>query len=124
MMKGQFFIISSVIMVYIIILTFQYLSSFNDIGASKNSDTQGLSYIPYIKDTLNRTVYTSLISNDCSRLSADLNYTRNFLKSEMMKRGVNLAIYYVVDCNLPVNVQFNFTATDRNLYSFTNFTYR
>ena len=123
MMKGQFFIISSVIMVYIIILTFQYLSSFNDVSASRGSQTQSLLYISYVKNALNQTVYSSLLSGDCSRLDADLNYTKNFLRNELMERGLNLTVFYIVDCGTQ-NARFNFTIKDDSISSFTNFTYR
>lgn len=110
-------------MVYIIILTFQYLSSFNDTGTSRGSQTQSLLYISHVKESLNKTAYTSLLSGDCTRLDADLNYTGKFLRNELMEKGLILTIFYDVDC-ASQNVRFSFAIKGDGLSTFTNFTYR
>ena len=90
-MKAQFFIISSVVMIYIIILTFQYLTGFNDIRLTKVEEQRELSYIQKIKDNFIQTFNTSNYSNngDLNIVIKDINFTKNFLKQDLIKKGIS-----------------------------------
>jgi len=98
-MKAQFFIISSVIIIYIIILTFQYLTGFSDIRLTRIEEQQELSYIPSIKDSLKQTFQASNYSSegDFNKIVKDIEFTENFFKQEMLKKGIefdsNLIIF-------------------------------
>jgi hypothetical protein len=88
-MKAQFFIISSVIMVYVIITTFQYLSGFSDIRMTSVGDLQDIYYIDSIKSAFIQTFDDSIaISGDYNRLVKELNYTENFFSQELLKNGI------------------------------------
>jgi hypothetical protein len=121
-MKAQFFIISSVIMVYVIIATFQYLSSFGDINLSKIGEMQELSYVSQVKDALNQVITTSNASSGCDRLDGDLNSTENFLKKELITKGITLTVSHsITNCPSSAKVHVNFSIKNSQTYSFTEF---
>jgi hypothetical protein len=121
-MKAQFFIISSVIMVYVIIATFQYLSSFGDINLSKIGEMQELSYVSQVKDALNQVVVTSNASSGCDRLDGDLNFTENFLKRELITKGIILTVSHrITNCPSSAQVHVNFSIKNSQTYAFTEF---
>lgn len=123
-MKAQFFIISSVIMIYIIVLIFQYLTGFSDIRMTQVGEQQELSNIQFIKDSLFQTINVSNYSSgsDCYRIEADLNATEKFLKEEMIKRGINLITYHEISC-IPLEIYLNFSLETSELYTQTEFSY-
>jgi hypothetical protein len=121
-MKGQFFIISSVIIVYVIIATFQYLSSFGDINLSRVSEMQEVSYISQVNDALSQVIVISNASGGCERIDADLNFTENFLKRELATNGIKLTVSHTItNCPSSAKVHVNFSISDSQTYSFTEF---
>jgi len=116
-MKGQFFVIATVIMIFTLMALIRYFYDFSDIDLPKLKEISELNYIPYIKDSLNNTVVSS--SEDCDKLQADINTTKIFLENEMIKRGINLNITYTGVCP---PIDFNFTIKTSNLYTETMFT--
>jgi hypothetical protein len=115
-MKGQFFVMATVIMIFTLMALIRYFYDFSDINLPKLKEISELNYIPYIKDSLNSTVNSH--TGDCDKLQDDLNFTKIFLESEMIKRGINLTVNYTGYC-LPIN--FNFTIRTSNLYTETVF---
>jgi hypothetical protein len=88
-MKAQFFIISAVIMMYVIVLTFQYLAGFSDIRLTQVEEQQELSYIQDIKDSFIQTFNISNSSNgDLNKIIKDMEYTESFFKQELLKKGI------------------------------------
>jgi len=128
-MKGQFFVMATVIMIYTLMTLTQYLYSFSDINLVQLKKMSEFYYIPEIKNALNETALSSNTSLDCSKLNADLNSTENFLKQELISRGITLEVNHsIVTCpqtcppNCPsFNVSFNFSLKTSNLYTFTQF---
>jgi hypothetical protein len=116
-MKGQFFVMATVIMIFTLMALIRYFYDFSDINLPKLKEISELNYIPYIKESLNSTVAS--YTGDCDKLQDDLNATKIFLEDEMIKRGINLTINYTVYCP-PIN--FNFTIKTSNLYTETVFT--
>jgi len=120
-MKGQFFVIASVIMVYTLMLIIQYFYDFSYINLPELESMDELYFIQYIKNSLNTTVISSYNSSmDCDKLYKDINSTGNFLKNEMISRGINLIISNQITCPPPV-VSFNFSLKTPNLYTVTDF---
>jgi hypothetical protein len=116
-MKGQFFVMATVIMIFTLMALIRYFYDFSDINLPKLKEISELNYIPYIKESLNTTVAS--YTGDCDKLQEDLNATKNFLENEMIKRGINLTINYTGYCP-PIG--FNFTIRTSNLYTETAFT--
>jgi hypothetical protein len=109
---------ATVIMIYTLMTMIQYIYDFSDINLVQLKKMAEIYYIQYIKDTLNKTVVSS--SYDCpNKLEIDLNATENFLKSEMISRGINLTISHVISCPPSFNVRFNFSLKTPELYTFT-----
>src|SRR4030067_2051225 len=100
-MKGQFFIISSVIMIYVIVLSFQYLTSFSDIRVSQIEEQQELSYIQKIKDDILQTYNISNSTNNgnLNMVSKDVRFTKNFLNQELLKRGIDFDSKFIFFSN-------------------------
>ena len=116
-MKGQFFIIASVIMVSATILLVQYLFDFTKIDLTKLEERRELDYIQPIKDVLIQTIKDS----DCSVLEKELAYTESFVKSQMIKKGIVFdSSHRIINC--PTTF-FNFTLRTTNSLTKTEFTY-
>jgi hypothetical protein len=77
-------------MIYVIVLTFQYLTGFSDIRLSSVEEHQELSYIKNIKDSFIQTFNASNYSNngDLNKISKDIDFTKNFFKQELLKKGI------------------------------------
>jgi hypothetical protein len=77
-------------MIYVIVLTFQYLAGFSDIRLSSIEEHQELSYINNVKDGFIQTLNTSNISNngDMNKMVKDIDFTKNFFKQELLKKGI------------------------------------
>jgi len=118
-MKGQFFVVATVIIIITLMSLVRYFYSFSDINLSKIKELSELEYIPYIKQTINDTVFS--FNGDCDKLREDLNYTKNFLEGEMIKRGMLLNINYVFNCP-PTPTTFTFTIKTSEIYTETTFT--
>jgi hypothetical protein len=127
-MKGQFFVMATVIMIYTFMTLVQYVYDFSDINLVQLKKMSELYYIQYIKDTLNKTVISSFSSQDCNKLDIDINATESLLKNVMISRGINLTINHNIvpsfgggpqtDC---LYVDFNFSLRTPELYTFTEF---
>jgi hypothetical protein len=119
-MKGQFFIMTTVIMIYTLMALIQYLYDFSDIDLVQLKKGTEFYSIQDIKDVLNSTVASSRF--DCGKAESDVNSTEQFLKRQMIYQGINLTIMHsVVSCS-PVRFYFNFSLRTPELYTFTEFT--
>jgi hypothetical protein len=122
-MKGQFFVMTTVIMIYTLMTMIQYIYDFSDINLVQIKKMVEVEYIQYIKDVLNKTVFGSFVNQDCNKLDTDLTSTENFLTKETISRGVNLTIYHrITSCPVSLSVYFNFSLRTPELYTFTEFT--
>ena len=121
-MKGQFFIIASVIIVLSLAGLITYVYDFGSIDMTEVGEMGSFEYIDYIRKSLNKTVYSSYSTNDCNKLRQDLDYTIEFLKSELSKKGIMLIANY--DMNVvcpPVDVDFNYSLKTPKSYTVTEF---
>jgi hypothetical protein len=104
-MKGQFFIVATVIMVITLMALVRYFYGFSGINLQGIKEKSELNYIPFIKDSMNEVINS--FNGDCDKLRTDLEYTKNFLESSMIKRGMSLDIIYVFNCP-PPDISFVF----------------
>jgi hypothetical protein len=121
-MKGQFFIIASVIIVLSLAGLITYVYDFGSIDMTEVGEMGSFEYIDYIRESLNKTVYSSYSTNDCNRIRADLDYTIEFLKSEISKKGITLIANY--DMNVvcpPIDIDFNYSLKTPKSYTVTEF---
>lgn len=121
-MKGQFFIIASVIIVLSLTGLITYVYDFGSIDMIEVGEMGSFEYIGYIRESLNKTVYSSYSTNDCNRIRADLNYTIDFLKKELSKKGITLIADY--DMNVvcpPIDIDFNYSLKTPKSYTVTEF---
>ena len=107
-MKGQFFIISTVIMISSLILITQYLYDYGKVDLADTREMQELKYIEDIQDTLRSTVLLSCKGGTQENLDANLEFTEQFLKSKFLERGMVLDITSQATCT-PISGKFNFT---------------
>jgi len=125
-MKGQFFVMATVIMIYTLMAMIQYIYDFSDINLVQIKTVTELDYIQYIKDSLNNTVMSSFLPNkDYEKVESDINSTIIFLKNKMIERGISLAVRYnfITDCYPNLNVSFIFSIKTSNLYTITESTF-
>lgn len=115
-MKGQFFIISTVIIVAALIVLVQYLYDYRKVDLTTLEESQELNYIQQVKDNLKSTIDNS----DCTRLEQDLTDTEKFLENQMIKQGITLKITHtIVNCHS----SFEFNISSSGFFSNTKFTY-
>jgi hypothetical protein len=118
-MKGQFFVIATVIMIYTLMTMIQYIYDFSDINLVQLKKMTEIYYIQYIKDALNKTVVGSYSSLDCNKLTSDINAVEILLKNVMISRGINLTINHQINCPNSPLAYFNFSLSNPKLYTFT-----
>lgn len=114
--KGQFFIISSVIIVSLITLVAQYLSDYRKVDLTSAQETDELEYISQIKNTL---VSAAANSRPETR-EEELTYTENFLKEQLGKKGISLGVQHKIYAD---KIFFSFSMTTPRFSSSTEFYY-
>ncbi len=115
--KGQFFIISAVIMVSILVSISQYIFGYMAVDLTRVQETQELNYISAIKDSL----YSTAKNSDCGRLDADLGEAEFLLTNSLAEQGIDLRIKHtILSCS---QVSFQFNITSPNFFSKTEFYY-
>jgi hypothetical protein len=114
-MKGQFFIISTVIMISAIILITQYLYDYGKADLTKVEQMQELNYIEDIKNSLTSAVHTSCGNqNDNLLLEKDIVLLENQLEKELLDKGITLNIIHSrLGCP---NADFTFTMKTSEFY--------
>lgn len=115
--RGQFFIISAVIIVSILVSVAQYFSGYGAVDLTKPQENQELEYISTIKSSL----YNMAKNSDCARLDEDLKEAESFLTSSLAEQGIGLSVRHsIVSCS---QVSFQFNITSPNFFSKTEFNY-
>ena len=121
-MKGQFFVMSTVIMIYTLMTLVHYIYDFSDVNLIQLKKMSELNYIQDIKYELNKTVISSNQSQDCPRkIEGDINATETLLKNVMISRGINLTVEHNIICGSPMNVSFSFNLITPEIYTVTEF---
>ena len=89
-MKGQFFIIATVIIVASLITITAYFYDYSKIDLTDVSDLQELEYIQDIKDVLNQTAEISYSRSNCNSFIQDMNDAEDFLENMLIEKGIVL----------------------------------
>ncbi len=115
--KGQFFIISAVIIASMLLIISHNFSSFSEIVLTKNIEMSELEYIGMIKKSLNDTIKSS----DCGRLEDEISAAEDFLSRKLAEQGIEMAAKHQINsCN---SVKLNFSLSSQNFFSSTEFPY-
>jgi hypothetical protein len=110
-MKGQFFIISTVIVISALVLITQYLYDFGRIDLTRLFEIRETDYIRYVKDSLLITANTTylLVGCDAARIDAELLATKVYLADRLIRKGIVLDVdWEIEDCT--VSFSFNLTS--------------
>jgi len=120
-MKGQFFIIATIVIISSLSLIIRYLYDFNKIDLTKVEEMYELNYIQYVKESYKETIDAVLSNNGCDRLEADLNYTTKFLKDNLNKKGIMIFTEGPIIETQCSSVKLNFSLVSSEFYSYTEF---
>lgn len=117
-MRGQFFIISSVIIVSALVLITQYLYDFGKMDLSRLAELREPDYIRYVQTALNNSANTP-----CDMAGAELNASESLLKTSLAERGIQLTTSHSVGFGgNPSGVRIAFNLTSASFSSQTAFT--
>ncbi len=115
--KGQFFVISAVIIASMLLMTSYNFSGFGRISLTEIAEMSELEYLGMIKKSLNDTVKNS----DCEKLEEDILAAEGFFSKRLAGQGIELsAKHEIVSCK---NVKFNFNLSSQNFFSATEFAF-
>ncbi|MBR9682797.1 MAG: hypothetical protein GOV02_03915 [Candidatus Aenigmarchaeota archaeon] len=121
-MKGQFFIIATVVIIAAMILLMQYLLDFGASDLTVVEQFRESEYVPQIKQGFIQGINNSLESGDCDKLAPDLIDMESNFKRELISKGISFnADFNTTSCPTDITVEFNLT-TNRFL-SKTSFSY-
>ncbi|MDD5416724.1 MAG: hypothetical protein PHU12_01985 [Candidatus Aenigmarchaeota archaeon] len=123
-MKGQFFIISTVIMISALILIMGYLYDYGKVDLTKIETGQEINLIEDIQNSLKTTVKAACDSSndDTTILENNILLEEKFLKDKMLESGIVLEITH----NTPscASTQFTFKIKSNDFYIENTFTYQ
>ena len=109
-MKGQFFVVATVIMIITLMSLVRYFYGFSAIDLPSIKEISELNYIPFIRESLGSVVDAS--GEDCAKLQTDLDSAIEFIEDRMISRGVKTIITYnIYDCPSDTRVDFYFNMT-------------
>lgn len=115
--KGQFFIISAVIIASLLLIISHYFSGFSAISLTKNFEMSELGYIGMIKKSLND---TASIAN-CDALDEEISSAENFFSRKLAEQGIQMtAAHSIASCG---SVRFGFNLSSSGFFSSTEFNY-
>lgn len=114
-MKGQFFVVATVIMIIALMALVRYFYSFSYINLPQSKEISELDYIPYINQSMNDVVLS--YNGDCNKLLTDIETNKNFIENSLIERGIDLEIVYTFNCVSPTppDVKFDFRITSPNI---------
>lgn len=114
--KGQFFIISAVIMVSMFLVIGSGFLDFNSIDLTRQAEMNEYEYISMIKKSLNNSA-----STECDRQEEEIRTIESFLSRNLAEQGIELSVeHQIVSCG---KVKFKFNLTSPGFFSSTEFWY-
>ncbi|MCD6476903.1 MAG: hypothetical protein J7K26_01900 [Candidatus Aenigmarchaeota archaeon] len=125
-MKGQFFIIATVIIIASLITITTYFYDYSKIDLTNVYDIQEIEFINDIKDSLIQTAEISYSRSGCLTFENDMIDTENFLKNKLLEKGIILD-FIESSKNCPGNngkdyeLSYKFTLKSNNFESTTEF---
>ncbi len=115
--KGQFFIISAVIIASLLLMVSSNFSDFSNIKLAGNAEISELEYINLIKETLNSTAAAS----ECDAIDESLSGAEGFIAAKLAKQGIEMsAAHKAFSCD---SVKMEFNLSSQNFFSSTEFYY-
>ncbi len=115
--KGEFFIISSAVLLSILLTISQHLFEYGKIDLTRLEEMPEFDYIANVKDVLYRTAEIS----PCERMDAELKYSEKIMEKQLAEDGIELSITHnIISCS---NILFNFTIKSPHFFSKTEFSY-
>ena len=115
-MKGQFYIISAVIIVATLIAVSRYIADYQQVNLQKVGELNELNYISYVRESLSQLPRSS----SCNRLSEDTDSEIKDLKNMLAQRGISLSVsYQITSCP---TVQFSYIIDSSSFSSNGQFT--
>ena len=84
-MRGQFFVISSVIIMTSLVLITQYLHDFGKTNLAAIAELRETDYVRYVQAALENTANSS-----CSNVHVELDAVEELLKTNLAERGIQL----------------------------------
>ena len=111
-MKGQFFVISAVIIVLAVFSIYQILSDFEKIDFRKLEEMREPEILMQVKDSLENTAKASIsLDPECRLLNEDLTRTEEKLKKWLAENGIIFEYDNKINCP-NVEIDFNLTSID------------
>lgn len=123
-MKGQFFIIATVIIVASLVAITQY---FYDYSKTDLTDIYNVRELQYVQDVKYNLLETARISamHGCESFSSDMTDAENVLKNKLLEKGIELI--FTVNSKAcpgstgPYNLNYNFKIKSSDFESTTRF---
>lgn len=108
-MKGQFFIIATVVIIAALIMLMQYFYDFGKTDLTTLEELSEPDYIAMIKQSFLEGIDNSLATGDCDKLAADLDGMEQSFRSMLISKGISFdASFNTTECP-DVDVSFNLT---------------
>jgi len=122
-MKGQFFVISVVIIIAVLVLIAQYFADYRKVDPTRFAEFRDGEYASMVKDALINATKNSVsyADNTCSKLENDLDYEEEFLKGRLAKLGYGSVITHSINPGSPCYVLFEVNITSKKFVSSTKF---
>jgi len=119
-MKGQFFIISTIIMISALFLIVQYLFDFGEIDLTTLENTREYDYNVNVYQTL----YETAKNTDCERSDKDMLYAKEFLTDQLIEKSIKFEMEYVkIGCPTSLQLDIKYNLSSVNFFSNNSFTY-
>ena len=120
-MKGQFFIIATVVIIAAMIMLMQYLFDFGKTDLTLLEELNEPDYIAMVKSGFITGINASLTTGGCGRLDADLADMKDYYKTSLLAKGISFnALFDTTDCP---NVDVEFNLSTNRFHSVTDFSY-
>ena len=113
-MKGQFFIISTVIIIAALALITQYFYDYGKVDLTQVEQMLEGDYVYMIKNTLKKVAQISYDQESCVRIDADLNETEKFFEEQFIKKGIVFEGTHDSSACPTIDFQFNLTSNQFN----------
>lgn len=108
-MKGQFFIISTVIMIAALIMITNYLYDYGKVDMTQIEQMQELNYIEDVQQSLTETARISCQHGNNAMLINNLDNTKAFLEERFLDKGIKLNIVINSAVCPPATTDIEFT---------------
>lgn len=121
-MKGQFFIISTVIMISAMIMITNYLYDYGKVDMTQVEQMQELNYIEDVEQVLRETIKISCDPDDNNLiLYANLIATKNSLEKSFLEKGISFTINFLDEPSCIFGTDIEFTIDSQKFHIVKSF---